>query len=386
MKNISPPVLYYHSVAPNLNPDWVLKFLTLDLKNFEYQLRYLVENSFRTIFLNEWVSIRQGKCSSQHNEVCLTFDDGLLDNWVYAYPMVKKYGIKMTIFVNPEYVDTKSGIRQNLEDVWNGKCSQQELDSRGYLSWAEMREMVSSGLVDIQNHTMSHAKYPSSSSVKQFYYGGFTGLHSILNENPDIKPTYPREKHFETRLSPGTPIFEETSAVVARIHTPNKDLVEQITDLASKYDLEQAKERSAFEREAKITIDDADQKNVLIKKIETEREYRSRLEYEIVTAKEIIEKELGNQVSILCWPHGDNSTEAHKLARSSGHIATTSGKMLDTRNELDRIPRIGADFHTAPWVNRQKLNYKIKSHFGKQPYHLVAQANLLKNQLLGKYS
>lgn len=385
MRTISPPVLYYHSVAPELNHDWVLKFLTLDLKNFESQLQYLVDRRYKTIFLDEWVQIRQNKCSSQHNEVCLTFDDGLLDNWVYAYPMAKKYGIKMTIFVNPEYVDPEAEIRQNLEDVWNGKCSLQELDGRGYLSWAEMREMVSSGLVDIQNHTMSHAKYPVSSSVKQFYYGGFTGLHSILNQNPNIKPTYPRENQFERRLSPGTPIFEETSAVVARIHTPNRDVVKSITSLATKYDLENTVERSAFEKEARIIVQNAEKKNILIEKVETEKEYRSRLEYEVVGAKEIIEKELGKEVSILCWPHGDNSTEAHSLAKSSGHIATTSGKMLDTINDPDRIPRIGADFHTAPWINRQKLNYKIKSHFRRQPYHLVAQANQLKNQLLGKY-
>ena len=385
MKNISPPVLYYHSVAPQLNYDWVLKFLTLDLKNFEYQLQYLVDNQYKTIFLDEWIKIRENKCSSQHKEVCLTFDDGLLDNWVYAYPLAKKYGIRMTIFVNPEYVDTGAGIRQNLEDVWNGKCSTQELDGRGYLSWAEMREMVSSGLVDIQNHTMSHAKYPGSSSVKQFYYGGFTGLHSILNQNPDIKPTYPREKDFATRLSQGTPIFEESSAVVARIHTPNQEVVDRITSLAKRFELDELSERKAFEREADILIKNAHQKGVLIEKIETEQEYRSRLEYEVVNAKEIIEKELGKQINILCWPHGDNSSQAHSLAKSCGHIATTSGKMLNTRNDRDRIPRIGADFHTAPWINRQKLNYKIKSHFKRQPYHLMAQANQLKNQLLGKY-
>ena len=117
MKNISPPVFYYHSVAPKLYDGWLLKFLTLKLANFEQQMAYLNDNNFQSIFMDEWLRMRIGHKTATGKEVCLTFDDGLLDNWVYAWPVAKKYGMKFTIFVSPECIEPRAISSRTLIGV-----------------------------------------------------------------------------------------------------------------------------------------------------------------------------------------------------------------------------------------------------------------------------
>lgn len=102
MQVTSPPVLYFHSVAPRPFAGWPLRFLTMRLDRFEQQMHYLHKRGYRAIFLEEWLAMRRGELPTDEKAVCLTFDDGLLDNWVYAFPIAKKYGMRMTLFVCPD--------------------------------------------------------------------------------------------------------------------------------------------------------------------------------------------------------------------------------------------------------------------------------------------
>lgn len=385
MRTINPPVIYYHSIAPDLFKGWVLDWLTMKLRFFEDQMVYLKENDYQSLFLDEWLEFRQGRKKTAGKEVCLTIDDGLLDNWVYAYPVAKKYGQKITLFVSPECVDPRDVTRPTLEDVWAGNCTKEELDARGYMSWNEIRAMQASGFVDIQCHTMSHAKYVKSSKIDTFYYGGYRGLHPILNANPAMRPYYMADPDFESRLPIGTPIFEETSSVVTRRHHINPDFVQEVVNLAQNYNFKDIAQRAIFEKQARKIHKSYEAVENVIAYIESEEDFRKRMAYEILDSKAIIEEKLGKPVEFMCWPHGDNSQAAHDLARANGYLATTSGKMLAEGDKLDRIPRFGAStFRENMWLSRQKFNYKIASHFQKQPYYTVWLANEMKNRVLNK--
>ncbi|MBV6438724.1 MAG: hypothetical protein DYG98_24615 [Haliscomenobacteraceae bacterium CHB4] len=381
MKNISPPVFYYHSVAPRLYDGWLLKFLTLKLANFEQQMAYLKDHNFQSIFLDEWLRIRIGHKSATGKEVCLTFDDGLLDNWVYAWPVAKKYGMKFTIFVSPECIEPRQIVRPTLEDVWNGTCKPEELKGLGYLSWKELKLMQESGVVDVQSHTMTHAKYISSPTLRGFYYGGFKGYHPILNANPQLRAVYMNDPDFEKRLPLGAPLFEETSAVVVKKNYINPEFIEAATALAAKCNLKNEAERPEYEKKARQMADDYGRAGKLLDGIEKDEEYRTRLAYEIIDSKRIIEEKTGKPVQFLCWPHGDNNSAAHTLAKEAGYLATTSGKMLREQDKADRIPRLAADFENSPWVNRQKFHFKVAAHYRKQPYHAIARLNEIKNKV-----
>ncbi|MEQ1745710.1 MAG: polysaccharide deacetylase family protein [Saprospiraceae bacterium] len=383
MKQLSPPVLYFHSVAPRKFNNWVLNFLTMDLRRFEDQMRYFQANSYQSIFLDEWYAMRQGNRPVNPNALCITFDDGLLDNWVYAFPVAKKYGMRITLFVCPELIDPRDIVRPNLDDVWAGRCPASELNGLGNLSWAELRLMQESGFADVQSHTMSHAKHVVSDRLRGYYYGGFSGFYPILNSySLPEKPHYIQDSGFEQRIPLGTPLFEENSAVVAQKHTISPMFQQEVAQLANKYDLTIVEHRPVFEQNAKQVYQQYQKSGTLVTAVESNAEFGSRLQYEVATSKKIIESNLKKPVRFLCWPHGDNSHIAHLVARETGYLATTAGKMTTETERPDRIPRIGTDWAISRWWMYRKLDYKLSSHHHKQPYYALWLANEYKNRLL----
>jgi len=381
---LSPPVIYYHSVAPAPFEGWVQNFLTFRLNYFEDQLAWLKEHGFRAIFFDEWLQFRLGEKKVSGQEVCLSFDDGLLDNWVYAWPLMKKYGMRFTLFVSPECLVSEDIVRPTLEDVWNGNCREEELQGLGYLSWKELEIMQGSGIVDIQSHTMTHAKFTASDRLDGFYYGGFKGLHPILNANPELRSGYMNDPSFESRLPLGTPLFHERSAAVVRKHTISPAFLAAAAGLARKHGLSDPARRPAYEKEAVKLYSDHKNAGRLVESVETEEDYLARLRYEVIESKRTIEARLNKPVQFLCWPHGDNTMEAHALALESGYLATTAGKLVREGDKPDRIPRMGSHWELGVWLNRRKLKYKIASHYHRQPYYTLWLANEYKNKILNR--
>ena len=70
----------------------------------------------------------------------LTFDDGYYNNYVYAYPLLKKYNCKIVLSAVGSFTEEYS---QNGDRHAN----------YSYVTWADLKEMISSGLVEVQNHT-----------------------------------------------------------------------------------------------------------------------------------------------------------------------------------------------------------------------------------------
>lgn len=88
---LDPPiiVLLYHRVA-DLETDPQL--LAVSLSNFEKHMQYLKENHPILRFEDDWGKVKKPS-------VVITFDDGYLDNYLNAKPILEKYQIPATIFV-----------------------------------------------------------------------------------------------------------------------------------------------------------------------------------------------------------------------------------------------------------------------------------------------
>lgn len=385
MKPGSPLVTYYHSVAPAPFEGWPLRFLTMGSDRFEQEMKLIVERKWKSVFMDEWWSIRNRAAPSSGNEIAITFDDGLLDNWVYAYPIVLKYGLKMTLFVCPELVEATDRVRPNLEDVWSGKHKAEDLVGLGQLSWGELRAMQRSGHVDVQSHTMTHTKHIVSGELRGVYYGGFEGYYPALNTySLPEKPRYMADPHFSQRITIGMPLFEENSAVIARKVTIDDAFMYEAAALVKQHELEW-EGRTAYELRLKELHGRYKAKGALVKSEETFDEQVDRVEYEIITSKRIIEKELDKPVRFLCWPHGGNSEATHVVAKQAGYLATTVGKMHTHRWDHDRIPRTGTGWAGSPAFGRWMFDYKMGANFGRQPYRALWSMNELKNRILGKH-
>lgn len=126
------PIMMYHNVEQidQPQPNWVSP------ANFEWHMTYLRNHGFHVISLDELVqAIKAGKKLSRKS-IVITFDDGYENNYIHAFPVLKRYGFPATIFVPSDFVNKK-----------------------GYLTSGQMREMKAFG-VDIGSHSQHHVYLP----------------------------------------------------------------------------------------------------------------------------------------------------------------------------------------------------------------------------------
>ena len=363
------PVICYHSVGFKY-PSWVNNFLTMELSYFESQLKYFARH-YQTIFLREQWDIRNGSLAGVKNPLVITFDDGYLDNWIWGFPLLKKYGLKATIFVSPEFVDQKAEVRPNLEDVWNGIVNEKNIKQWGFLSWEEMRVMEASGLIDVQSHTMTHTKYPVSDNLVGFHHPGGDSVYEIGNHFPERKPYYIEDGEFETLLPYGYPFFEAKSSVVAKRVCISDKFVQDCVRGLKAFDFN----AYSFEKTLKVILpiyNKYKERREVIKEHEKENAYLTRIKHEIIKSKEILEENLDKKIEFLCWPHGDNNNLTQSIAMDAGFLATSVGKSHANPQDIDRFDRLGAPtVHNSYVLSKLKLQYKIGSYLNRFPWNFL---------------
>lgn len=125
-----PPVIMYHSVRPH--PDKADR-LAVSSEAFERQMRFLRQWRYRVVPLEELAALVKSGKKVPSRTLAITFDDGYKDNYTYAFPVLRKYGIPATLFVITDEVGRPQGDR---------------------LSWGEIKEMQDSGLVTVGSHCL----------------------------------------------------------------------------------------------------------------------------------------------------------------------------------------------------------------------------------------
>jgi peptidoglycan/xylan/chitin deacetylase (PgdA/CDA1 family) len=68
-------------------------------------MAYLRDNGYTTIDLYDLSAAITGQTELPERPVVLTFDDGYLDHYQVAFPILQEYGFKGTFFVNTEFID-----------------------------------------------------------------------------------------------------------------------------------------------------------------------------------------------------------------------------------------------------------------------------------------
>ena len=130
-------ILNYHSIHPthpfSTKPD-----------DFQKQIE-LLQNNFEIISLSEFYEYYKSNNLEKNNYAIITFDDGYEDNFTYAFPIIKKFRIKPTIFIVTGFINKKIDITNSFQDY-------RELKS---LSWEQIKEMSKDG-VEFGSHTYSH--------------------------------------------------------------------------------------------------------------------------------------------------------------------------------------------------------------------------------------
>jgi len=131
-------IIMYHKIDNNAE----ISKLSVSPKSFDRHISFLKRHNYNVVKLETMVElVKSGKVPPK--TIAITFDDGYEDNYIEAYPILRKYNIPATIFIVPNFI---------------GKD--------GYLTWDQIIKMSNSGVISIGSHTMSHSYLPSFQGEK----------------------------------------------------------------------------------------------------------------------------------------------------------------------------------------------------------------------------
>jgi peptidoglycan/xylan/chitin deacetylase (PgdA/CDA1 family) len=133
-RSVRVPVFYYHYIGNNPNPaDKVRDSLSISPDKFEEQMKFVAEGGYNTISYDTLYAALKGNGTLPTKPVILTFDDGYIDFYVNAFPILRKFNLHATVFVS-------TGL----------------MDQGYYLQWSQIKEMDATGLISFQAHTVHH--------------------------------------------------------------------------------------------------------------------------------------------------------------------------------------------------------------------------------------
>jgi peptidoglycan/xylan/chitin deacetylase (PgdA/CDA1 family) len=361
MKNIAVPVVMYHSVGITKNKKRLWSHISCPFEKFEQHLIWLRKKRFSTISIEELYKYMKNREKIPEKAVVLTFDDGYLDNWVFAYPLLKKFGFKATIYTSPEFVDPTKKLRPNLENVWNNECSVSKLKSDGYLSWNEMKQMEKEKIMDIQSHALTHTWYFKNSNIVDFRYPGDPYIWMTWNNHPDKKYLLQTDK--KELINLGEPVYEFGKSLETKRYFPDKKLRKELIKYVTENGNETFFKKEFWKNVLFKFVEQYHEKNKINDRYESNEEYEKRIKKELIESKLIIEKKLNKKVNFLCWPGGGVNETALKIASDVGYLSSTysSREKKNYKNmpgeNPSRIKRMGVSLY---WNGKKNNSYYIK--------------------------
>lgn len=132
--NLRIPILMYHYVEYVSDPgDSIRKSLNIVPFVFQNQIKTLVEAGYNFITPSELAEMIDGRAEIPPRPIVLSFDDGYQDFYQNVFPVLKKYNIKSVNYVIAGFID-----KPNFMYSW------------------QVREIATSGAVEIGSHTVNH--------------------------------------------------------------------------------------------------------------------------------------------------------------------------------------------------------------------------------------
>ena len=132
------PFIMYHSI---LDSDAKAGKYIVTPAQLEKDVQYLLSQGYTPINVADLINYVNGSSDLPTKPVMLTFDDGFYNNYSYAFPIAKKYNVKIVIAAIGTCSDLFSQSEEELHNTYS------------HLTWDNMREMLQSGFVEIQSHT-----------------------------------------------------------------------------------------------------------------------------------------------------------------------------------------------------------------------------------------
>jgi peptidoglycan/xylan/chitin deacetylase (PgdA/CDA1 family) len=149
LKNYDLPVLLYHRIVHNKLPIGKHKIYVWE-NEFEKQMHYLHSNGYETI---TFYDVLKNPTMDWTKKIILTFDDGYVDNYSVAFPVLKKYGFKAVIYL----------VTQKKFNEWGVREGEPRLEM---MTPAQLKELSDYG-IELGGHTQTHIDLSRHSKAEQ---------------------------------------------------------------------------------------------------------------------------------------------------------------------------------------------------------------------------
>ncbi|VAW54764.1 hypothetical protein MNBD_GAMMA06-585 [hydrothermal vent metagenome] len=294
-------ILMYHRVLPGDDPRAQREEpgMMVTPETFALHLNVL-KQYFTIVKLADWIKLKQAGENLPKKACAITFDDGWIDNYEYAFPVLKNLNVSATIFLVADMIGSKQ------------------------LFWPER-------LANIMTAVTAH--YPQ--------YWSHEAL-SWLQKNPNLY-----------RLNKAPPTSEEISALIASLKIyPDQEIHDKLSQIETILQLD--KDNQTTDKQAASLLN-WEQVNEMIDSglvdVGSHTCHHTRLnqntsnsliEDEIVNSKKIIKKHTGQPVETFCYPNGDHCKEAIKQVAQNYTAAVTTQFGWNTPNKnIHLLKRVG---------------------------------------------
>jgi peptidoglycan/xylan/chitin deacetylase (PgdA/CDA1 family) len=159
------PILMYHYISdPPADADIYRKDLSVSPSRFESHLKYLKENGYQAISLDELLDFLNTGKPLPEKPVILTFDDGYADNYANAFPLLQKYGMTGHFFIITDFVNETRAE---------------------YMTWPQIEEMSAAGQ-RFGSHSRNHPDLKGKSADYLVWQalGGMEAIQEHLGYHP----------------------------------------------------------------------------------------------------------------------------------------------------------------------------------------------------------
>jgi len=323
---------------------------TIEPESFEEQLHHLVANGYGTLSCDEFCDVLRGARPGDGRSVLLTIDDGRRSVWTFAYPLLKKYGLRATVFLIPGFVREAPSCRPNLEDLWAGRCRPDDLQGdhaagNPLVNWAEVARMHQDGNVMFQSHTCYHHHIFTGERIVDFYRPGRGGMLYDLPMSPGREESI---RSGDTESLFGMPIYRHQALMAGRPrYIDDPETAERCIRHVARSGGADFFRRPSWRKEL---TDLCRNRPAGRSHFQNREEMTAAIREDLERSRQCIEDRLpGHRVQHLCYPYGVGSALSVRLSQESGFVSNFWSIRTDRRtnrpgDDLFSIVRLKADY------------------------------------------
>ncbi|QPG06413.1 polysaccharide deacetylase family protein [Salinimonas marina] len=298
-------VLMYHRVLPVTDARYQREEpgMVVSETTFAMHMQTLKDENLPVMTVSDWLA--QPESAKAPLTIAITFDDGWLDNYEYAFPVLKQFGFPSTLYVVTDFLGQPAPF-------WPNKVLTLLLSPEATITpeWQALLKLTGEDI-----------KVPMSRDAA-------AEVIDKLKQHSDHE------------------IYQALKPIPAATNVPVEMIsLEQLLD--AKHNMQ-------------VEVGCHTRRHYRLK----ESLSGAQLVEEVVEAKDILEQKTGTKVTTFCFPNGDFSKEAHQLVSQHYDAAVTTMRGINTLKNLSPHSLLRIGVHND--ISDTPLKFKAKlSNFGR---------------------